>query len=59
MRKPTYYERLMAVARRRRLRALKLRAAGKTYEQIGAALGITRQGAHALIRSTKPEGADA
>lgn len=33
----------------RREQAMELRLAGKTYEQIGAAMGITRQAAHELV----------
>jgi hypothetical protein len=36
-------------AAERRIQALELRKAGVTYEQIGAALGITRQGAYKIV----------
>jgi len=36
-------------AREREREALKLRLAGKTYAQIGEALGVTEQGAHKIV----------
>lgn len=40
-----------AVAAERRIDALALRKRGATYDEIGKALGITRQSAHALVKT--------
>lgn len=53
--KSDFYERFMAEANERRALARRLRDEGKTFEEIGAALGVSRQRAFFLVRSTKTE----
>jgi hypothetical protein len=40
----------IVLAREREVQALELRKAGATYEAIGAKLGMTAQGAHAVVK---------
>ncbi len=51
--KSGFYERFIAQAQDRRTKALKLRKAGSTFEQIGAELGISRQRAFDLVQREK------
>lgn len=44
------YERFMEQARDREQRARELRESGKTFEQIGDLLGVTRQAAFEMVR---------
>ena len=53
--KPGFYERFMAQADERRARALKLRNDGKTYDEIGAALGISKQRAFDMVQRAKSD----
>jgi transcriptional regulator len=46
---------MLAEARRRRARALKLYERGKTTEEVGVVLGVTKQRASELIRRARLE----
>ncbi len=53
--KRTLYEQFIAKAIGRRARALKLREAGKSYADIAADLGISKQRAWELVQQAKVE----
>lgn len=55
--KPNFYERFMADATDRRVRALKLHAAGKTYAEIASEFGISKQRAWDMVQRAKLEAA--
>lgn len=58
--KPAYdYELFLLVARARRRRALEMRAAGKTYSEIGSFMSVTRQRAYKMVQRAKEEGTHA
>lgn len=48
-----YYEQYIAAARERQAAALKLHKAGKTYEEIGSELGVSKQRAYDIVQRAK------
>jgi transposase len=48
-----FHQRFMEEANYRRLVALKMHGEGKTYEEIGAALGVSKQRAYDMVRRAK------
>ena len=58
-RMPDLYEKQLAAYRKRRQKALRLREQGKTFDQIAAAIGCSRQRAERLVAKAKLEAASA
>jgi transposase len=56
--KTDFYERFMAEAAVRRSRALEFHRAGKTYEEIAAAFGISKQRAWDMVQRAKADAGD-
>ena len=56
---PDLYEKQLAAYRKRRQKALRLREQGKTFDQIAAAIGCSRQRAERLVAKAKLEAASA
>lgn len=51
----TAYQKMLEEAAMRRAKALQLHQDGKTMEEIGAALGVTRQRASQLVLAAKQQ----
>jgi transposase len=54
-----HYQQFMAAARKRQAEALKLHQGGKTYEQIGSELGVSKQRAYDIVQRAKQRAAAA